>query len=134
MTMTKDIRIGLIGAGYIADWHADALAATPGVRISAICDPRDAAARALARQHGAETFTTVDSLIAANACDAVHILTPPNLHESIAIQCLSAGLHTLVEKPVAESAEATRRWPIAQRRRAFVLHRAITFWAFRPIA
>ncbi|MFW2589665.1 NAD-dependent epimerase/dehydratase family protein [Sagittula sp. SSi028] len=107
--MSKDIRIGLIGAGYIADWHADALAATKGVTITAICDPRESAARALATQHGADVFTSVDKLIAAQVCDAVHILTPPNLHESIATECLNGGLHVLVEKPVAESGDATRR-------------------------
>ncbi|GAA4221513.1 putative dehydrogenase/nucleoside-diphosphate-sugar epimerase [Sagittula marina] len=107
--MTQEIRIGLIGAGYIADWHADALGATPGVRIAAICDPRESAAKTLADQHGAEVFTSVDNLIESKTCDAVHILTPPNVHEGIATQCLSGGLNVLVEKPVAESAEATRR-------------------------
>ncbi|WP_425071654.1 NAD-dependent epimerase/dehydratase family protein [Sagittula sp. S175] len=110
MTVTQaPIRIGLIGAGYIADWHADALAATPGVQVTAVCDPRESAAKALAAQHGATIFTDVDDLIASGMCDAAHILTPPNIHESIATQCLSGGLHVLVEKPVAESSAATRR-------------------------
>lgn len=109
MTQTTEITVGLIGAGYIADWHADALAATPGVRIAAVCDQREGAAKALAQQHGAQVFTSVDDLIASKICCAVHILTPPNVHESIALQCLASGLHVLVEKPVAESAEATRR-------------------------
>ncbi|WP_370312856.1 NAD-dependent epimerase/dehydratase family protein [Sagittula sp.] len=107
--MSKTIPIGLIGAGYIADWHADALKATPGVRIAAVCDPRESAAQALAQQHGAQVFTTVQKMIEAHVCEAVHVLTPPNLHEPIATECLSAGLHVLVEKPVAESSAATRR-------------------------
>ena len=32
-----EIRVGLIGAGYIATWHADALKATPGVTVAAVC-------------------------------------------------------------------------------------------------
>lgn len=103
------IRIGIIGAGYISDWHADALAATSGVQVTAVCDPRESAAKALAGQHGATVFIHVDDLISSGLCDAVHILTPPNLHEGIATQCLSGGLHVLVEKPVAESGAATRR-------------------------
>lgn len=105
--MATPIRIGLIGAGYIADWHAEALRATPGVQITAVCDLSESAARALADPLGARVFTTVDELIDSKACEAVHILTPPNIHKDIATQCLTGGLHVLVEKPVAESADET---------------------------
>lgn len=105
--MPTPIRVGLIGAGYIADWHADALRATTDVKITAVCDLNEAAARAIADPLGARVFTTVQHLIDSKACDAVHILTPPNIHKDIATQCLAAGLHVLVEKPVAESATET---------------------------
>ncbi|MBS0123386.1 NAD-dependent epimerase/dehydratase family protein [Thetidibacter halocola] len=104
-----DIRVGLIGAGYIASWHAEALAATRGVRLSAICDVSESAAQGLAQAWGAQAFTSVDAMAEAQAVDAVHILTPPHLHEEIALKCLTLGLHVLVEKPVAESAAATMR-------------------------
>lgn len=104
----SETRVGLIGAGYIAAWHADALRATPGVSVTAVCDVSQAAAKGLADGIGARAFTSVEDLIAAGICDAVHILTPPHLHKPLAIQCLEGGLHVLVEKPVAESAEETR--------------------------
>ncbi len=104
----SDIRIGLIGAGYIATWHADALKATAGVEISAVCDVSAGAAQGLADAYGARAFTSVAEMINAKAVDAVHILTPPHLHEPIAIECLKGGLDVLVEKPVAESAASTR--------------------------
>ncbi|CUH79414.1 NAD-dependent epimerase/dehydratase family protein [Tropicibacter naphthalenivorans] len=104
----SEIRVGLIGAGYIATWHADALSATPGVRITAIVDPNESAAQGMAHAYGARAFTSVEEMFAANCCDCVHILTPPHLHEEIAVNCLNAGLHVLVEKPVSESADATR--------------------------
>ncbi|MFD1342729.1 NAD-dependent epimerase/dehydratase family protein [Litorisediminicola beolgyonensis] len=103
-----DRRIGLVGAGYIATWHADALRATPGVQVAAVCDPAQSAAEALAAAHGAQVFTSVEDLIASGSCDAVHILTPPHLHVPLARTCLDAGLDVLIEKPVAESAEETR--------------------------
>lgn len=105
----SDTRVGLIGAGYIATWHADALKATPGVRVAAVCDVSRGAAEGLAAAHGAEVFTDVQALIDSGKVDAVHILTPPHLHEPLAVQCLEGGLDVLVEKPVAESADATRR-------------------------
>ncbi|WP_121633159.1 NAD-dependent epimerase/dehydratase family protein [Tropicibacter alexandrii] len=104
-----DIRIGLIGAGYIATWHADALRATSGVTVTAVADPNESAAQGLAGGLGARAFSSVGDMLRAGVCDAVHILTPPHLHEGIAIECLEAGVHVLVEKPVAESADATRR-------------------------
>ncbi|SPF79475.1 NAD-dependent epimerase/dehydratase family protein [Pseudoprimorskyibacter insulae] len=105
---SKPIRIGLIGAGYIASWHAAAIRGTKGVQLTAICDVSMGAAKALADGFGVAAYGSVEDLIAAGVCDAVHILTPPHLHKPLAIQCLEGGLHVLVEKPVAESAEDTR--------------------------
>jgi len=104
----KPIRVGIIGAGYIASWHADALRATPQARLTAVCDLSHGAAMALAEAHGAQVFTDVDALIAADICDMVHILTPPQMHHDLAVQCLENGLNVLVEKPVALSADETR--------------------------
>lgn len=103
--MTSDLRIGIVGAGYIASWHADAIRATPGARLVAVCDPARDAAEALAAGYGITAFTDLDQMIAAQVCDVVHILTPPNLHHDIAVKCLNAGLHVMVEKPVALSVQ-----------------------------
>ncbi|MAU51534.1 MAG: oxidoreductase [Roseovarius sp.] len=99
----KTINVGLIGAGYIAGWHADALRLTPGVRLAAVCDLSRSAAEALAGAHGARAFGTLEEMIAAGGLHAVHVLTPPDSHAVLARQCLAAGLHVLVEKPVALS-------------------------------
>ncbi|MCP5074591.1 MAG: NAD-dependent epimerase/dehydratase family protein [Rhodobacteraceae bacterium] len=99
----KTIRVGLVGAGYIASWHGDAVRTVKGTEITAVCDVSSGAAEGLAAKYGAAAFTSIDDLIAANVCDAVHILTPPQLHKNLAITCLQAGLHCLVEKPFALS-------------------------------
>lgn len=99
----ETLRIGLIGAGYIAQWHAQAIHATPGVQLTAICDRSKDAAETLATAQGVPFFTDLDAMIAAGVCDAVHILTPPQLHHPLTLQCLQAGLHVMVEKPAAVS-------------------------------
>lgn len=99
----EESRVGLVGAGYIAQWHAQALQATPGVRLAAVCDRAKDAAAALASAHGVPSFTDLDAMLKAGICDAVHILTPPQLHHPLALQCLQAGLHVMVEKPAAVS-------------------------------
>ncbi len=99
----KELRVGLVGAGYIADWHASSLHRVPGVRLVGICDPALSAAEALASSHGARAFASLSEMMAAVQCDAVHILTPPHLHAPLAIEALEAGAHVLVEKPFATS-------------------------------
>jgi predicted dehydrogenase/nucleoside-diphosphate-sugar epimerase len=97
------VRVGLVGAGYIASWHADALAATRGVDLVAVCDPALSAATALAKAHGATAFASLAEMLAVGACDAVHILAPPHLHKDLALESHAAGAHVLVEKPFALS-------------------------------
>lgn len=106
--MSTPLRAGIIGAGYIATWHADAIKQTRGVELAAVCDLSEAAARDLAEPRGAEVFTDVDALLNAGKVDAVHVLTPPHLHAGIAEKALRAGVAVLVEKPVATSAEEMR--------------------------
>lgn len=97
----NNIRVGLIGAGYIASWHGDAVQATKGAEVTAVCDVSEVAADAVAQVYGVPTYTSIDEMIAADVCDAVHILTPPQTHRDITVTCLKAGLHTFVEKPFA---------------------------------
>ena len=66
--MTLPVRVGLIGAGYIASWHAEALRATPGVQLQAICDISEPAARGFAEAHGLMAFTSVEALINSGSC------------------------------------------------------------------
>ena len=105
MTASTQTRVGIIGAGYIATWHADAIKATPGAQLVAVCDQSKGAAEDLARAHGVQAFGSVDDMIGAGVCDAVHILTPPSSHRDLTLQALRAGLHVLVEKPVALSGD-----------------------------
>lgn len=103
----RPLRAGIVGAGYIADWHADAIRATPGAEIAAVCDLSRGAAEALAATTGARAFTDADEMLAAGLCDVVHVLTPPPSHRALALQALEAGAHVVVEKPVALSARET---------------------------
>lgn len=101
MSASSPIRVGLVGAGYIADWHAGALARIPGVTTTAVCDLSLGAAEELARGHGAKAFGSLTDMIGADVVDAVHILTPPQTHAVLGQEALAAGLHVLLEKPAA---------------------------------
>jgi predicted dehydrogenase/nucleoside-diphosphate-sugar epimerase len=105
-------RVGLLGAGYIADWHVKCLASVAGVRVAAVCDTALSRAQALAARVGANAYASLGEMLAAEKLDAVHVLLPPHLHSSAAKACMEAGVAVLLEKPmcttVAECDELVR--------------------------
>ncbi len=98
-------RICLVGAGVIAETHAEVLAGRDGCRITAIVDPSASARDALARRWDVDRqFADSADAIAAGAADRAHVLTPPNLHAGTARPWIEAGLPVLTEKPLAATA------------------------------
>lgn len=101
------VRIGLIGAGVFGGYHAAKISEFGGARLVGVFDPnRDAGAALMARFGGGEAFTSFEAL--ADACDAVIVASPASTHAAIARRTLEAGLHTLVEKPLALSGVEAR--------------------------
>ncbi|MBF0622517.1 MAG: NAD-dependent epimerase/dehydratase family protein [Magnetococcales bacterium] len=99
-------RVCLIGAGFIADIHAQALTELPDLKPVAIVDPNQRAAKALAKKWGIErTFESVTEVKAWGGFDRAHLLTPPNIHHQPGLEVLHAGFPLLVEKPLAETPE-----------------------------
>jgi len=101
--MSKTTRVGIIGAGYISDWHADAIDATANAELTCAVDSNLGAAETFATARGIAAFGSVQDMLAAGAAEAVHVLTPPEYHRAVTEECIAGGLHVLVEKPVALS-------------------------------
>lgn len=98
----EEVRVCLVGAGVIANAHAEALASVRGVRIVSLVEPHGGRAAAFARKWNIPiSYASLDAALAAGTSDAVHILTPPDSHFFLAEKCLKAGQHVLIEKPVA---------------------------------
>lgn len=95
----------LVGAGYIANVHADALRLLPDARVAAVVDRDERRAVALAARLGQpKTFKDVSALISEKPCRRAHVLVPPDLHRPVAEPLLEAGFDVLLEKPMAASA------------------------------
>lgn len=102
----KEIKVGLIGCGRIAQRHYEHIRNTRGLILVAVCDIVKDRAKALAEKAGTgvNTYFTLDSLLAEERdIDLVSICSPNGLHASHAIQSLRAGKHVLCEKPMAIS-------------------------------
>jgi predicted dehydrogenase len=99
---TEPLRFGLVGTGFWARLvHAQALASTPGIELSAVWGRDEAAAGSLAAEHGATAYRDFDEFLAA--VDAVAFSVPPHVQSPLAVRAASAGRHLLLEKPIATS-------------------------------
>jgi predicted dehydrogenase len=98
------IRVALVGCGRIAHVHAGYLRQVPEVEFVGACDLDADARETFARRWQLPTYLDIDELLAAGQPDAVHIVTPPSSHAPLAKQLLAAGVHVLVEKPMALTA------------------------------
>src|ERR1700723_3261022 len=91
-------RVALVGAGYIADWHAKCLASVAGVELVAVCDPLLSRAQSLAERFGiAKTFSSLEAMLSEEKLDAVHILIPPDRHFGAARAAMESGVSVLLE-------------------------------------
>ena len=98
------MRIAILGAGGIADFHARALQRVPGAKVVAVCDQQTARAEAFQAKWGIpDTFDSTQAMLQAAVPEVVHVLVPPAAHAKAAIPCLEAGCHVFLEKPAAVS-------------------------------
>lgn len=99
------LRAGLIGVGMMGRHHARVLRELDGVELIAIADPGG-------DPHGVAgslpILPDIESLIAVGVDIAV-VAVPTRFHEDAALQLAAAGVHTLVEKPIADTLEAGQR-------------------------
>lgn len=101
----KQVRVALIGAGYIAHYHARALRELEGAEIAVVCDQKEKVARKFADEHKVpETCTIALELARWDDIDAVVLGVPNKYHADYAKVFLEFGKDVLIEKPMAISA------------------------------
>ncbi len=97
-----ELRVGIVGCGKIADGHAEVLAYLPGAKLVAVCDREILLAEQLAVRFGVGGYYgDVSEMLARERLDVVHITTPPGAHLGLTRQCVEAGAHVFLEKPLA---------------------------------
>lgn len=98
----SDIRVLILGTGGMANAHAEAYAAIPGVKLVAGVDNNPDRLAAFTAKHGiAHGFASVDEALAWGQFDAVSNVTPDPVHHPTTLPLLAAGKHVLCEKPLA---------------------------------
>jgi predicted dehydrogenase len=97
--------VGLVGyGGWLGKVHGLALEATPGLGFRAVCDAHPERVREAEQDFPAvKRYNSSRALAEDPAVDLVIIATPPNTHETLALDMLAAGKHVVCEKPLALS-------------------------------
>ena len=100
------LKIAVFGCGAIAQRrHIPEYAANPNVELVAFADPNQERVEEVAAKYGAKAYTSYEELLKNEKLDAVSVCTPNYLHAPMSIAAANAGLHVLVEKPMATTKE-----------------------------
>jgi UDP-N-acetylglucosamine 3-dehydrogenase len=108
-------RVGVVGVGVMGSNHARVISELPGVELSGIVDTDRHQARNVSRTLDCKAFESLDALL-DHGVDAATIAAPTHLHHDLAIACIRRGVHVLIEKPIASTAEEGRSLIAAARR------------------
>jgi predicted dehydrogenase len=110
------VRVGVIGVGHLGSRHAEVYASMPGVRLLSVCDIDATRATSVARAIRCEALTDYREVL--GTVDAVSLAVPTSLHAELGLSLLRAGIHVLIEKPIATTlAEADALIRTARRHR-----------------
>ncbi len=104
-----DLRAGLIGFGQMGRHHARVLNTLSGVELVGIADPAPRTDRTSQHFH---FVPSVEDLL-SEGIDIAVVCVPTTAHEEVALQLASAGVHALIEKPVAPDTASARRIGLA---------------------
>ncbi len=99
--MTNKIRFAIVGYGNIGTRHAQHINDNPNTELVAVCDKSEAIEAKV--PEGVSYYNNLPQMLKEVEADVLCVCTPNYLHETHTISGLKAGLHTVVEKPMALS-------------------------------
>jgi len=115
----KPLRIAVVGAGHLGKIHARILSGLAEFRLAGIVDPVASSRCEAAAAYHTEAFADCRALL--GRIDAAVVAAPTKFHRDVAIELLDAGVHLLVEKPLAATLAEAEELVDAARRRGAIL-------------
>ncbi len=104
-----NVKVAVIGFGVMGQYHANNYAAMQQVDLVAVVDP-DVRRRVHAEKtFGCRSYGTVSELLAGEEISAASVAAPTSSHFAVTTGLLDAGIHALVEKPLAPTVEEARK-------------------------
>ena len=126
------INVGIIGCGRIADLHALGYEENPAARIYAVCDTDPSSAERRKGQWQADrAYSNHLDLLADPEVEAVEILVPHAVHESIMVDAAKAGKHIALQKPMTNDLASADRM-LAAAEEAGIVFKVMDNYMFYP--
>jgi len=100
------LRAGVIGVGYLGKLHAQKIASFDDVVFIGVCDTDRERGKAVAEEFGTSFYENTRKLL--REVDAVSIAVPTTAHFRVAREAIRAGVHVLLEKPIAATVREGR--------------------------
>ena len=99
--MKKQLRTAIIGCGKVAHLHAPALKSLPESNWVGVCDNNVVRAEEFGLRYSVRSYATLEAMLGDARPEVLIVCTPHPLHAVSAISAAEAGVHVLVEKPLA---------------------------------
>jgi predicted dehydrogenase len=107
VSMSHQLKVGLIGAGYLGKFHLANWKEIEGVELVGFYDPDPVNAKEVAEKFSIRSYTSGESLI--EDCEVIDITAPTDHHMEWCEIALKKGKHVFVEKPLAATMEEAHR-------------------------
>ena len=108
------VRTGVVGVGHLGYHHARNYAGLEGAELVGVVDVEPENRSKAAEDFGVPGFAGIEGLLELGV-DAVSVVTPTTSHREVALALLEAGVHVLVEKPIAPDVEEAEEMVAAAR-------------------
>ena len=107
---TKQYNVGIIGYGWAAGAHIDAINATDKAQVTAVYSSRKLDDAEVSKKHGTKikTYTDLDKMLKDKSIHVVDVTSYPSQHSAQAIAAANAGKHLILEKPMANTLKECR--------------------------
>jgi predicted dehydrogenase len=99
--VTAPLRVAVVGVGVMGTYHANLYSVLPDTQLVGVVDPDPRRRREAEERYRCAVYPDVDALLAHVRVDAASVAAPTSTHHMLVRQLLTAGVHVLVEKPVA---------------------------------
>ena len=112
-------RVGVLGVGSLGFHHARILREVPGAEMAGVFDDNPARLQTVAQELGVRAFRSREELL--ENVDAAVVAVPTTVHTEVALPAIDAGVHLLIEKPIAVTLDEAERIVAAARAKKLVV-------------
>jgi UDP-N-acetylglucosamine 3-dehydrogenase len=110
------LNVAVIGVGNMGKHHARVYSEI--ANLVAVCDLNDKLGKEIARRFRCKFYSSYKEMLAEEKIDAVSVVVPTIYHKKVALDCIEAGKHVLVEKPISNNMEDAKQIVEAAKRKS----------------